>query len=101
MKHSLPGPVPTLRELRKSTPWVRLVSNNSHCRHTVPVALVPVMIRLGSDTSSNVLRRSAKCSKCGQVGAATFAPSYVSTVVGFEPFPIELKEGASAGEAEA
>lgn len=86
MRRFQPGPVPTLGELRRSTCWVWLDCNS--CHHRKPVALVPIMIRLGADVSSEVLRRSAKCSRCGHVGASTYLPSYVSTVTGFEPFPI-------------
>jgi putative tryptophan/tyrosine transport system substrate-binding protein len=34
-----------------------------------PAALVPLMIRLGADGSSDVLRRSARCTRCGRKGA--------------------------------
>ena len=95
-----PGPVPTLAELRKGTPWVRLICANHKCRHWVPLALVPVIIRLGPDTSSDVLRGNVKCSKCGHVGALTYLPSYVDATVGFQPFPVETLTALVGGKAD-
>ena len=35
------------------------------------------------------LRRSARCSKCGAKGASLMLPSWVSTTIGFAPFPVK------------
>ena len=38
--------------------------------HCEAVAFVPLIIRLGPEASSDRLRRSARCEKCGAKGAA-------------------------------
>ena len=54
--------IPTLEQLRRSTPWCWVVCER--CLHRQPIAFVPLIIRLGPDASSDLLRRSARCSKC-------------------------------------
>ena len=47
------GPVPTLAQLRRTPfPRMRVRCRNPDCRHTVPLALVSLMIRWSPDTSS-------------------------------------------------
>ena len=41
-----------------------------------PVALAPLIIRWGEEASSDVLRRSARCARCGRNGASLTAPSW-------------------------
>jgi hypothetical protein len=53
------------------------------------VAIAPLIIRWGPDASSDMLRRSARCSKCGTQGATLMLPSWVSTTVGFAPFLVK------------
>jgi hypothetical protein len=55
--------------------------------HRKPVAFVPFIIRWGPDASSDMLRRSSRCTKCGRKGAALQHPSWAGSHVGFEPFP--------------
>ena len=59
------------------------------CLHYVPVALAPFIIFLGEDVSSERLRHSARCSKCGCKGATIQLPSWASEGVGYQPFPAE------------
>ena len=42
---------------------------------------------LGSNASSDTLRRCAKCTACGHKGATLQHPGWVDSVVGFQPFP--------------
>ena len=84
-KRFAPGPVPTLADLHRTTCWLWL--DCPACRHRRPAALVPFMIRWGIDASSDRLRRSVSCGKCGHKGAQTYLPSFVDAAVGFEPFP--------------
>jgi hypothetical protein len=58
------------------------------CLHRTPVAFVPLIIRWGPDASSDMLRRSARCTKCGRKGAALQHPSWARMDIGFEPFPV-------------
>jgi hypothetical protein len=59
--------VPTLEQLRRGTPWCWVVCEQ--CFHRRPVAFVPLIIRWGPDASSDMLRWSARCTKCGRKGA--------------------------------
>ena len=58
------------------------------CLHSTPVALVPFIIRWGPGASSDVLRRSARCTKCGRKGATLQHPVWAGADVGFESFPV-------------
>ena len=53
------------------------------------MAFVPLIIRWGPDTSSDRLRKAARCTRCGGKGATLMHPSYVDRGVGFQPFPFE------------
>jgi len=58
--------VATLAELRGVTPWLWVICER--CLHRVSTALAPWIIRWGADASSNMLRRSARCTRCGGKG---------------------------------
>jgi hypothetical protein len=45
-------------------------------------------LALSDSSSSDVLRRSARCSRCGHKDTSTIMPSYVDPIVGFAPFPV-------------
>ena len=77
---------PTLEQLRRGTPWCWVVCEK--CLHRTPVAFVPFIIRWVPDASSDMLRRSARCTKCGRKGAVLQHPSWAGIHIGFEPFPV-------------
>jgi hypothetical protein len=77
--------VPTLAE--PSPRHAVVLGGVERCMHRKPVAFVPFIIRWGPDASSDMLRRSAHCTKCGRKGAALQHPSWAGMHVGFEPFP--------------
>ena len=81
MKHA--SAAPTLEQLRRGTWVVR-----EKCLHRTPIAFVPLIIRWGPDASSDMLRRSARCTKCGRKGAVLQHPGWVGIDLGWEPFPI-------------
>jgi hypothetical protein len=54
------------------------------------MAIAPMIIRWGPDASSDMLRRAARCSKCGAKGATLMFPSWVSSTVGLAPFTITI-----------
>jgi hypothetical protein len=58
------------------------------CDHRVAVALVPFVIRWGSDASSDMLRRNTRCAACGRRGATLQHPSWGDAVTGWQPFPV-------------
>ena len=78
-------PVPTLEQLRRGHPWCWVVCER--CLHRRPVAFVPLIIRWGPDASSNLIRRSARCTVCGGKGATLHHPSWAGMDLGWEPFP--------------
>lgn len=79
------GPVATLGQLQKGMGWAWLWCDR--CQHHAPMLLAPLVIRWGPDTSSDKLRRCARCTACGHKGATLQHPSWVDNVVGFQPFP--------------
>ena len=79
----------TFGDLRKHQCWVWVQCANWRCLHKVPMALAPLIIRWGSETDNEVLRRRAQCTKCGQKGATLQCPSWVGLDVGFAPFPVD------------
>lgn len=87
-RRTLLGAVPTLAQLRREgCPWVRIYCRNPACGHSGALALVPIMIRWGGETSTDRLRGCARCTRCGHKGAVIQRPSWVDLNVGFEPFP--------------
>jgi hypothetical protein len=79
------GPIPTLGELQASTSWTWVWCER--CQHHAPMAFAPLILRWGADASSDKLRRSARCTVCGQKGATLQHPGWVDSAVGFQPFP--------------
>ena len=65
--------------------WVNCARHG--CWYRAPMALVPLMIRWGFDTSSDKLRRCARCTKCGHKGATLTLPS-AGPERGWYPFPV-------------
>jgi hypothetical protein len=53
------------------------------------MALAPLIIRWGPDTSSEMLRQCARCTVCGHKGATLQHPGWKDGEVEWEPFPIE------------
>jgi hypothetical protein len=48
-----------------------------------------LIIRWGPEVSSDLLRRSARCTSCGHKGAILTHSSWAGLNVGFAPFPVE------------
>jgi hypothetical protein len=58
-KRQQPGPRPTLGDLQRATPWVWVWCEK--CQHHAPLACAVAVIRWGPNTSSDKLRRCARC----------------------------------------
>jgi hypothetical protein len=84
----LPAARTTLGDLHRATPWLWLYCEK--CSHSSPLACAVAVIRWGAETSSDKLRRSARCTACGHKGATIQRPSWGGTDVGFLPFPAGL-----------
>jgi hypothetical protein len=82
-----PPPIPTLAELQRIHNWWWLVCHG--CQRFQATALAPLVIRWGSDASSDKLRRNARCTACGHRGAALQHPSWAGAHIGFVPFPAD------------
>jgi len=91
-------PAPTLEQLRRGHPWCWVVCER--CLHRRPVAFVPLIIRWGPDASSNLIRRSARCTECGGKGATLQHPSWAGMDLGWEPFPTVRQRFAGKVHAE-
>jgi len=74
-------PIARIRRDRHSpsAPWLWVWCRNVRCRHKAPVALAPLIIRWGRDASSDLLRQSARCRRCGRRGADLQHPSVRSS----------------------
>jgi hypothetical protein len=79
--------VPTLAELQRGMPWCSLHCAGHGCSHSKPVAIAPFVIRWGAEASSNILRRSARCTVCGHLGAATYHPGVTGMLL--NPYPVD------------
>jgi hypothetical protein len=86
MRKQLPTP-PTLEQMRQSAPWLWVHCANAECRHRARMALTPLVIRWGRDASSDRLRASARCTRCGGRGATLQHPSWGGREFGWMPFP--------------
>jgi hypothetical protein len=82
-----PGPIPTLGDLQRATPWVWLWCER--CQHHTPLACAVAVIRWGAGTSSDRLRQRARCSSCGSKGATIQHPGWGGNDVGFVPLVAE------------
>ena len=80
------GPLPTLGDLQRATPWVWM--HCDRCQHKVPFACAVAVIRWGANESSDKLRQCARCTGCGHKGAVIQHPSWAGNSIGFEPFPV-------------
>lgn len=82
--------LPTLGDLASMPPrWIWLCCGNINCTHKVAMAIVPFVIRWGPDAPSDLIRRLARCRKCGHQGASTHHPSWISASVGYQPLPTD------------
>jgi hypothetical protein len=86
-----PRPPLTLAQLRKVTCWVWAYCQGRQCYRGVPLALAPFIIRWGETASSDLLRRSFRCTVCGAKGATLMMPSHVGGF-GLAPFPSKRAE---------
>jgi hypothetical protein len=83
-----PPPIPTLESFSPPWVWIDCTNTAANCHHSAPMAVTPLVIRWGFGTSSDKLRASARCTKCGHKGASLRAPSWKDSVVGVQPFPV-------------
>jgi hypothetical protein len=79
---------PTLEQLRQASCWWWVHCLNVRCLHKTPTAIMPYIIRWGAEASSDRLRASARCSRCGARGATLQHPSWGGREIGWTPFPV-------------
>jgi hypothetical protein len=82
--------VPTLGEMQR-TPggWVWVYCEGQGCRHHAAMAVASLVIRWGPETSSDKLRRCARCTACGRKGATLRRASWTDNLLGWQPFPVD------------
>jgi len=68
--------------------WVWVYCEGRGCGHYAPMAVAPLVIRWGPETSSDKLRRCARCTACGK-GATLRRASWADASIGWQPFPAE------------
>jgi hypothetical protein len=83
--------VPTIGRLRQQCSWIWIHCCNRHCLRAQPTALAPLIIRLGPDASSDIIRARARCAACGHRGATITLPSWASRATGEMPFPVHAR----------
>lgn len=93
------GPPPTLAKLQRETRWVWVVCNG--CGHFHPVTLAQFVIRWGPDASSDRLRQSARCGRCGTKGAVLQHPSWTGSETGFKTYAAALESVAELDRLKA
>jgi hypothetical protein len=71
--------------MRKSVHWMWVYC--AGCNHGVPMTLAQFEIRWGTDASTDLLRKNARCTACGHKGATLSHPGWGGTHIGFLPFP--------------
>lgn len=83
------GPSPTLTEIMEGVgvDWVWLYCTGPTCHHKAPLKLSIAIEQYGPDASSDVLRRNARCARCGHKGATIMNPSWGGEQVGWVPYP--------------
>jgi hypothetical protein len=87
------GPVPTIGQLRSSgASWLWVYGR---CGYHAPVALAPLIIQFGPDASSDVLRATGRCPRCGRIGISLKHPSWCTErgEVGWGPLPTYYANG--------
>ena len=82
---------PTLGDCLSSAhgKWVWVYCNVRACGHRAAVAYAPFAIRWGMDANTGMIRRNFRCSRCGNLGALIYAPSWDVYTGGFKVFPPE------------
>jgi putative SOS response-associated peptidase YedK len=72
------GSFPTLGTCLKSPhgKWVWVHCSVRECNHSAAVSLVPFAIRWGTDATTHMIRRHFRCSRCGNLGALIYLPSW-------------------------
>jgi len=79
----------SIAELQQSSRWFWVYCEGERCGHSSAMAITPLVIRWGPETSPDLLRRSARCTRCGRKRTTLRHPSWTSTILGFEEFPAE------------
>lgn len=82
--------VPTIGELRRECTWIWINCHGRNCSHSRPMALAPLIIRWGPDASSDMIRRNARCERCGGRGATIQGPSWGGQTLPELPFPVRF-----------
>jgi hypothetical protein len=88
-----PGePIVTLADLRQCHVWMWITCRNRDCAFARPIAITPLIIRLGPGYPVEEFRRNARCTRCGHQGATLTMRSWHGSAMGFAPWPDRFAE---------
>jgi len=89
-------PVATIGQIHQPPGWFWFHCGRQGCTHHTPVAIAPFVIRWGPDASSDMIRNSLRCTKCGFKGGSMIHPSWGDMNTEWQPFPTPKKKKAAA-----
>jgi hypothetical protein len=76
MRNEYTGPEPTLANHRRYWAWFWIYcAEGGGCHHSAPMAVAPLIIRLGADAPFSKVRRLFRCTRCGGRKVVTMVPS--------------------------
>ena len=67
--------------------WVWVHCSVRECNHSAAVSLAPFAIRWGIHATTQMIRRHFRCSRCGNLGALIYTPSWSVEQDSFVEFP--------------
>jgi hypothetical protein len=87
----------TLGQLRSgNNPWMWATCRNLNCNRGAPVALVPYIIRWGTDAPIETMINAMRCELCGFKGVSLDYRNWADAQVGLAPWPNGFRLGAPA-----
>lgn len=98
----LPSTPAELGAARKEHLWIYVYCGRPRCRHHAIFYLTPLIVRWGPEASVDLLRRAARCTRCGHKGATVAAsnaawPTALTPIfedlrwTGREVWPVEVE----------
>jgi hypothetical protein len=88
--------MPTLGELLAENEWMWIACINPKCLYSQPTMLAPLVEKYGADRSSDFLRQTAICPRCGHKGASLTARSWSvkrGKTPDWQDFPTHFQNG--------
>jgi putative SOS response-associated peptidase YedK len=71
----------------RESKWMWVSCPVRECGHRAAVAFAPLAIRWGMNATTQMVRRKFRCSRCGNLGALTYSPSWNVALQSFQSYP--------------